>query len=339
MLPLLRKLFRSKQHYESKYSSQELDSHIDLAVNNFDSRIKLVSAYRKKLLPAVDTALGHIDRLITQIPGPIEISTKAFASDPRVYSYFGSSEQMEHLFSHSREFRAFANEPGSFTLSHGYALMLMSRHEKTVLGHTMKGDMVQSDIMQSVINFSDHKLVNPAESEALVRLDLRERAFQHLVAEAVLKIARQTEKKADLERERVHLQMSLRSLQAEHGALDFVSEESKLTQEKLSRLTRQLADTEQKLAKSSRGLENINDYLELLIDVISQPADYCGLTNKSDCLERHNVKVAAESGSEVPYAEIRIGELKRCGVIVKYPLNEVKNKTRIASKMESIYGN
>ncbi|MEW8076779.1 MAG: hypothetical protein AB2822_01750 [Candidatus Thiodiazotropha endolucinida] len=99
------------------------------------------------------------------------------------------------------------------------------------------------------------------------------------------------------------------------------------------------ADRELKPAKSSRGLENINDYLELLIDVISQSANYCDLTNKSDCLERHNVKVAAESGSEVPYAEIRIGELKRYGVIVKYPMNEVKNKSRIASKMESIYGN
>ncbi|MES9823441.1 MAG: hypothetical protein ABW127_03340 [Candidatus Thiodiazotropha endolucinida] len=82
-----------------------------------------------------------------------------------------------------------------------------------------------------------------------------------------------------------------------------------------------------------------NDHLELLIDVISQPADYCDLTNKRDCLERHNVKVAAELGNEVPYAEIRIGKLKRYGLIVKYPLNEVKNQSRIASKMESIYGN
>ncbi|MES9922969.1 MAG: hypothetical protein ABW152_02685 [Candidatus Thiodiazotropha endolucinida] len=129
----------------------------------------------------------------------IEIDTMTFASDPRVYPYFDSFEQMEHLFSHSMEFRVFANEPGSFLYP--------------------------------------------------------------------------------------------------------------------------------------------NDHLELLIDVISQPANYCGLTNKSDCLERHNVKVAAEFGNEVPYAEIRIGELKRYGVIVKYPLNEVKNQSRIASKMESIYGN
>ncbi|MBT3056022.1 MAG: hypothetical protein AB2565_12010 [Candidatus Thiodiazotropha endolucinida] len=76
-----------------------------------------------------------------------------------------------------------------------------------------------------------------------------------------------------------------------------------------------------------------------MIDVISQPANYCGLTNKRDCLERHNVKVAAELGKKVPHAKIRIGELKRYGVIVKYPLNEVKNQSRITSKMESLYGN
>ncbi|MEW8050000.1 MAG: hypothetical protein AB2792_15985 [Candidatus Thiodiazotropha sp.] len=339
MLSLIRKLLTSKQGYDPKYSQQALDTYIEAAVKSFDSRINLVSGYRKKLLPAVDRALDHLDELIDQIPGPIEINAKAFASDPRVYTYFGSSEQMEHLFSHSMEFRTFANEASNSSLSHGYALMLMSRQEKTILGHIMKGDMVQSDVMQTVVNFSGHQLVQPAESEAGVRLDLRERAFQHLVAEAVLKIARQTEKKADLERERVHLQMSLRSLQAERGVLDFVTEDVKLTQEKQSQLTKQLAETEQELAKSSRGLENINDYLELLISVLSQPAIYCGLTNKSDCLERHNVKVTAELGNAIPYAEIRIGEQKRYGVIVKYPLSEVKDQSRIASKMESIYSN
>ncbi|MCG7876343.1 MAG: hypothetical protein N0E42_16255 [Candidatus Thiodiazotropha endolucinida] len=51
------------------------------------------------------------------------------------------------------------------------------------------------------------------------------------------------------------------------------------------------------------------------------------------------MKVAAELGRKGPHAKIRIGELKRYGVIVKYPLNEVKNQSRITSKMESLYGN
>ncbi|MCU7892714.1 MAG: hypothetical protein KZQ78_14295 [Candidatus Thiodiazotropha sp. (ex Ustalcina ferruginea)] len=338
MFSLLRKLFTSNESDNSKYSRDELDKHIDLAVKHFDSRLNLVSGYRKKLMPAVENAFTHLDSLIVQIPGPIEINSKTYSSDPRVYAYFGSSDQLEHLFSHSKSFRDFAKKPASFTLSHGYALMVMIRQEKTILGHALKGEMVQGEVMQQVVNFTAHQLVKPADSEAGVRLDLRERAFQHLVAEGVLKVPRHTEEKADLDRERIHLQMALKSLQAEHGALDFGTEASHQTQNKQAQLIKQLAEIEQKLALSSRGLENINDYLELLINVLNEPTSYCGLDNKNDCLDHHNVKVDPETGSDVPYAVIKIGELLRFGVIVKYPLDEIKDKSRIASQMHSVYG-
>ncbi|MCU7812811.1 MAG: hypothetical protein KZQ77_16520, partial [Candidatus Thiodiazotropha sp. (ex Notomyrtea botanica)] len=64
----------------------------------------------------------------------------------------------------------------------------------------------------------------------------------------------------------------------------------------------------------------------------------CGLENRTDCLGQHNVVVDPDAGSEVPYAEIRIGELQRYGVIVRYPLSELKDQSRIASQMQSIYG-
>ncbi|MCU7845065.1 MAG: hypothetical protein KZQ93_14645 [Candidatus Thiodiazotropha sp. (ex Monitilora ramsayi)] len=322
----------------SVYTRDELDSHIDMAVEHFDSRLKLISGYRKKLIPVVEQALIHADALITQLPGPVDVNLKAYSSDPRVYAYFGSAEQLEHLFSHSQEFREFAKKPDSYSLTHGYALMLMSRQEKSVLGHAQRGDMIQSEVMQQVVNFTGHQLVKPSNSEEGVRYDLRERAFRHLVAEAVLKVARHTEEKADLERERIHLQMELKSLQAEHGALDFVVEEAHQTQSKLGQLGKQLAEVELKCEKAARGLETINEYLDLLIHVLAHANDYCELENRTDCLGHHNIVVEPDAGSEIPYAEIRIGELQRYGVIVKYPLSELKDQSRISSQMHSIYG-
>lgn len=338
MFSFIKRLISTDKGHDSVYSRDELDNHIDMAVEHFDSRLKLISGYRKKLAPAVEQALIHADALIARLPDSIDVNLKAYSSDPRVYAYFGSADQMEHLFSHSQEFREFAKKPESFPLTHGYALMVMSRQEKSVLGHAQRGDMIQSEVMQQVVNFTGHQLVKPSDSEEGVRYDLRERAFQHLVAEAVLKVARHTEEKADLERERIHLKMALKTLQAEHGALDFVAEEARQTQHKTGQLRKQLAEVELKHDKASRGLETINEYLELLINVLNHSDEYCGLENKSDCLGHHNVVVDPDDGSEVPYAEIRIGELQRYGVIVKYPLNELKDQSRIASRMHSIYG-
>ncbi|MCG8486189.1 MAG: hypothetical protein MI756_01835 [Chromatiales bacterium] len=338
MFSFIKNLLSSGEPHASAYSRDELDKHIEMAVERFDSRLKLIPGYRKKLVPAVESALIHTDALIAELPGPVDLSRQAYSSDPRVNAYFGSVDQMEHVFSHSADFREFVKRPDSFSLTHGYALMVMSRQEKSVLGHAQVGDMIQSEVMQQVVNFTGHQLVKPADSEESVRYDLRERAFQHLIAEAVLKLARHTEKKADLDRERIHLKMELKTLQAEDGALDFVAEEIDQTRSRADQLRKQLAEVELKHDKASRGLETINDYFELLINVFNHSDTYCGLENRTDCLGQHNVVADSNDGSEVPYAEIRIGELQRYGVIVKYPLSELKEESRIASQMKSIYG-
>ncbi|MCG7927301.1 MAG: hypothetical protein JAY67_17410 [Candidatus Thiodiazotropha taylori] len=338
MFKLIKKLLSSGEPHASVYSRDELDKHIEMAVEQFDSRLKLIPGYRKKLAPVVENALAHNDALIAELPGPIDLSRQAYSSDPRVNAYFGSADQIEHLFSHSADFREFVKRPESFSLTHGYALMVMSRQEKSVLGHAQVGDMIQSEVMQRVVNFTGHQLVKPADSEERVRYDLRERAFQHLIAEAVLKLARHTEEKADINRERIHLKMELKTLQAEDGALDFGAAEADQTRSRADQLRKQLAEVELKHDKASSGLETINDYFELLVTVLNHSDNYCGLKNRTDCLGQHNVVVDSNDGSEVPYAEIRIGDQQRYGVIVKYPLSELKEQSRIASQMNSIYG-
>ncbi|MCG8014924.1 MAG: hypothetical protein JAY97_01820 [Candidatus Thiodiazotropha sp. 'RUGA'] len=338
MFKFIKNLLSSGEPHASAYSRDELDKHIEMAVEHFDARLKLIPGYRKKLAPVVENALNHTDGLIAELPGPIDLSRQAYSSDPRVNAYFGSADQIEHLFSHSADFREFVKRPESFSLTHGYALMVMSRQEKSVLGHAQVGDMIQSEVMQQVVNFTGHQLVKPADSEERVRYDLRERAFRNLIAEAVLKLARHTEEKADLNRERIHLRMELKTLQAEAGALDFVAEEADQSRSRADQLRKQLAEVELKHDKASSGLKTINDYFELLIDVLNHSDNYCGLERRTDCLGQHNVVVDSDDGSEVPYAEIRIGQKQRYGVIVKYPLSELKEQSRIASQMNSIYG-
>lgn len=321
MLGFIKKLFSSTPTPSNSGLSQaEIKSHVELAVEHFDSRLKLIPGYQRKLAPAVEIALVHAKELIEKIPEPLEISKSLYAKDPHVHAYFGSLDQLQHLFSHSPDFNTFAKLPSNFGVDHGYALMIMSRQQKSRLGHALKGEMVQGEVMQEVIYFTSHKLVKPSSTEEGVRFDLRERAFLHLVAEAVAKVADHAKEKADLEREKVHLSMQLKTQHAEHGALDFTDFET--TEGSTGQ---RLAKVEQQIAELSRGLETINDYMELLIKVLSQPDLYCGLKPITEYVDRMNVISTPEEGTELHYAKIRIGELNQAAIIVSYPFAEMES--------------
>ncbi|MCU7915347.1 MAG: hypothetical protein KZQ65_05440 [Candidatus Thiodiazotropha sp. (ex Gloverina cf. vestifex)] len=68
MFSFIKRLISTDKGHNSVYSRDELDSHIDMAVEHFDSRLKLISGYRKKLAPAVEQALIYADALIARLP-------------------------------------------------------------------------------------------------------------------------------------------------------------------------------------------------------------------------------------------------------------------------------
>ncbi|MCB1829936.1 MAG: hypothetical protein KDI47_07465 [Gammaproteobacteria bacterium] len=336
MISLLKRLMHSQGEPPSVLPEAELNGYIDLAVKQFDSRLSAIPGYRKKLRGPVETALLYLQSLIQQIPGPIEVSKSAYGADPRVHAYFGSLDQIEHLFSHSRDFRDFSKMPASFELSHGYALMVMSRQEKRRPGHALNEDRLQREVMQDVVVFSEHSLAVPGMSDQNTRHELRTRKFKLLVAEAEKRVARQTERKADLQRQRIQLQIELKDRSAEQ---DSAAAPANGTTQSRATLTRQLEDTETAIDQASQTLKTINDYLDLLIEVLANPSECCVLRLQNDCLNRANVKVDRESGHEIPYAEMHFGELVHNLVIVRYPLSELVEQSSIANLVHTVYGN
>lgn len=339
MFSLLKRLLQTQGEPTSSIPEEELNFYIDLAVKQFDSRLSAIPGYRKKLRRPVETALLYLESLIERIPGPIEVSKSAYGSDPRVHAYFGSFEQIEHLFSHSRDFREYTQRPASFGLSHGYALMIMSRQEKRRPGHVLKGDHVQSDVMQEVVVFSSHHLATPAISDLETRKALLIRKFRYLVADAEKRMTRHTERKANLQRQQIALRMKLKTSTAVPDPVDFVTESAEKGNQEYDTLTQQQRATESETGEASRSLETINDYLELLIEVLGNPSECCTLTIHSDCLNRANAKVDLELGNEIPYAVMRIGELQHHLVIVNYPLGEMTDRSSTANLLHSVYEN
>lgn len=295
-------------------SEQEVETALSAAIESSDTRIRLASGYQKKLRPVVVDALLHARSLIRQIPGPLEINRQAFAANPQVHSLFGAVEQLGEVFGASQEVQAFKKQAWKSEQQHLYGLLLMTLNEKTRPGFVLNGEMVQSDVMQKIAYFSDHQVVKVCGSLDEVRTQLRARALATMIAEFSERVLRHKRRLTDLQRDKSRLCREVKALGEQSEAAV------------------QLAELDAELQLLKGQLLSVDDYLDLLIDVLSNPDQHCGLEHRDLHLNRSGVKLAdvgSEDGHEIPYAEISVSGLQRVGILVKFPLDEVPDPVQI----------
>lgn len=306
----------------------EVERAIERAIDHTDPRLRLVGGYRRKLRPVVVQALDYTRGLIAHIPGPVDLERRAFGRDPRVQGYFASPDHLHEVLRDDRALGGFLTDPAHGSADSCYALLVMEKEEKRTLGYAHDGHMLRGDVLQTVVNFTGHRFVKPAASPEAVRAELRERAFQHLVSAAVRRVADIREQRADLERRRIHLEMELRAQRARAGAMDALLDGDGAAAGHHAVLSRELAETTALLAQAARRLETLDDYLDLLQEVFSGAPDHCGLAEDSICINRMGVKDGRDGDrpcEQVPYADIRIGDRNRVGVLVRLPREEIQN--------------
>jgi len=291
-------------------SEHEVEEAIETAINKTDKRLRLVGNYQRKLRPAVVEASLHARELIHQIPGPVEINRRTYAHDALVHSLFGTADQVSEVFSLSADAQTFAKTTWSSGNDYLFGLLLMTLNRKSRPGFVLNGDMVQGDVMQKIVFFSDHALVKVAASEDLVRTMLRERALEAMFQEYKRRVAEHTRHSSELKRE-----------------------QALLRREAKPKDQQRLADVERELQALSQSMLRIDDRLDLLIEVLTNPNDHCGLEHRELRLDRGGVDLGAvaDDGYQVPYAEITVGEYQRAGLLVKYPLKELLDMNQMNS--------
>lgn len=327
MQAIFQSLFGARRSPDPPWAQPgEVDRAIEQAVDHTDPRLRLVSGYQRKLRPVVVQALDYTRSLIARIPGPVTVDRGAFSRDHRVQGYFVSPDHLREVLRDDANLADFLAEPVNGSADPVYALLVMEKEEKRTLGYEHDGQMLRGDMLQTVVNFTGHRFVKPAASAEAVRAELRERAFQHLVSEAVRRVVDVREQRADLERQRVHLEMELRAHRARDGTMAALLDGAD-GDDHQGVLSRELDETRSRLQANNGRLETLDDYLDLLREVFSGAPEHCALAEDSICINRMGVKDGRDGDrpcEQVPYAEIRIGCTTRVGVLAALPRNEVQ---------------
>ncbi len=256
---------------QQKMELSKLLPAIDRAVSLVDPRLKQGQGYPEAYRKPVLKALEYSNALVDSIPSPVVIDRSAYARDAFVHALFPSVDSVFDAFCSSRAIQNYHHDfPVSNTF---YALMGMRRRDKKTLGMEISGELIQRDVLQNIVYFTEHTIVHPAPDEQQAREKVALGFFDCL--------AQKVEKRIDERRK------SVQSLQQEKDLLMArirmtAADDRPVLNKELSRLIKNIQS-----AFSSLDLRNYIDDFEA---VLLHPDQHLRLDQVSINLDRMGVK-------------------------------------------------
>ncbi len=263
----------------SKLPAALVKTAIERAVDGTDPRLRIVSGYarilKKPVLQAADYIIGMVDGL----PAPVVANRASLEADPGLAALLYSAERMEQLISRDAAMLEFRGA-NPLLLEPVTALLVAQRSEKRGFGYGEVEGQVLKDVARTTVGFDQHLLVAVARDEAETRRLMKRRAFDQLLALALLHITERKEERESLGTRRALLRSKLDILQrggsfTQHtGAVDQL------------KLQASLEDIEQQLAKLDASGDVLADNLAAIAEVLSNAEEHLWLEDRTLCLDR-----------------------------------------------------
>jgi hypothetical protein len=323
----LRSAFQRRAQRSEPWQSRYPDilTSLESVIDATDSRIRLVSGYRKKLLDVMRTSLEFTDELVGMIPAPIEVGRSTFVSDPYVNAFFASVTDLQTIFSQSSEVREFMETCGNSETPHCYALLCMHKEKKIVMGMELSGDVLRKDVRQTAVNFTDHRIYAPAASEEATREGLKQCLFGGLVTNALERIVQHKLTAHRLQNERRVLHGRLRHFEQKMKAVGNDGELAALT-------ARDIEETRQRLGRIETALMDARpasplESLQQVHAVFSKPDAFVRMTKHVLTLDKMGICINDDSVrpcNRIDLTEVEIGDAgPRVVTLAKFPRGEL----------------
>ena len=261
-----------------------------------DPLLKSASGFERALAPSVEHVLGYCEGLIAALPGPIDINRQAFSGDPLVHALFATADDIDQMLGRSQAVRDFLEEPKCWDSEYFYALFAARRQQKKQLGIGQQGDVLQSDVPQVVVYFSDQTLVEPHCNLEVTQENLRCRGLESLLRTFHDHVeALRSERdglRADASMERAHLTV----LRGKSPGPEFGTH------------TRHLAELDARLREKAASLMP-DQLLAALADYLREPEASLGMSPVSITVDRLGV-VSERAGDDINLHTLKFSEFR-----------------------------
>ncbi len=209
----------------------QIERLVQRAIDLIDPRLKSFGNYPRAYIPAITAASNYAESLCEKVPRCIELRPSRYAQEPLLHALFRDVESIYATVRESLVIKEYCLAKGKPEGGEVYALMGMRRHEKTVYGPDINGEMVQQDVRKTMVYFDSHTLTLPSATRQEFREKLKTDLFDSLVKSLAEAIGEGVHRRQELESRRDMLASRLRS-NPQQAAL----------QEELAQLRQQLGE-------------------------------------------------------------------------------------------------
>jgi L-amino acid N-acyltransferase YncA len=287
MLQLFQSIFGPGRRDSSPHPAELITRAIERAVDGTDPRMRALSGYERKLRDGVVHAIDHVVALVDGLLPALDLNPRSYGTDAEITLYFASVEHLREVLERDPTLNDWRSSADGASAGHVVTLLLMTLQERKVLGVALEGDVLRRGVAQSTVSLSRHQLVDPTAAEDETRRRLKRRAFDHLLALALGRMASAVAERNELQRERDLLRRKCGALKAGHWGFNDTDGDRPLDTQALQQ---QLTQIESQLGAlgSSAGLLQQN--LDVLVDVLMQAEHNLWSAPRSLSVDRMGVK-------------------------------------------------
>jgi hypothetical protein len=271
-------------------------------------QLKLARQYEARLAPAIRGTLDYASDLVAALPAPRDADARTWSSDPYIHAFFATCDDVCHTFGRSHELRDWFDE--HIDCAEVYAVLGMEMTERTVLGAAQQHGKTRTDVRQTTISFSDHRVRICGRNEADLRDEIVRRLVDQLALEALEQIANDKSRRDALEQERALLKARVQLLQRQGAGMHaVVSGAAPVELAEVARLQRQVEENERNLAELGLQTEAIERQFDIVQRIYADPGAQTYVTVRQLRLDRMNVMVDAAATQPAADIELRIARI------------------------------
>ena len=216
----------------------------------------------------------------------------------------------------------------------------MKKEERSVLGMELNGDAVQREVQQTLVSFSEHRLVAPHAVLAEARLEVGRRLVLRLAQVALARIVAVDERATELGEHKAYLGARLRLLRlAEDGMEGIVKDRSQIAADRKA-IERQLKETVDGYIEAKGSLATLDGYIGHIDEVFSSPGAHVAVSHSRLRLSTLGVRMtkdAAGPANELAIVELSIGDDFRAAIAVaRCPRAEMPSKEDLIAQAERL---
>ena len=289
-------------------SAELIRSAVDKAITLTNPRLAVLPGCHKRLAPAAEKAIEFLRAMVQEMPASRPLSADSWSADPQLRAFFVAPTDIAAVLARSDNLRTLFDK--FIELDEALVVLGMSFNEQRVFGMALQGDLVQRDVAQTSVSFSDHRAHLCGRDESRLRRAVGTQAFEYLLAQALAEIGEERVERQELEANRSLLRSRLRLLRQQGPGLgSMFGSSSPAPSSEQARLEAELLENERHLAAIGGSESVLEMELDNLREVLENPQRYLRVERRHLRLNPMNIIVERENGEPVVDLDLHLADL------------------------------